>query len=80
MGKIVADWHKHFTQQAGWTTRVRQYLLNRSNLPGDSKVLEVGCGSGALLSDPLFDGYDMVGLTWTWIAWHIAKNWITTRN
>jgi len=62
MGKIVADWHKHFAQQAGWTTRVRQYLLNRSNLPGDSNVLEVGCGSGALLSDPLFDGYDMVGL------------------
>ncbi len=62
MRQLVAEWHKHFTRQANWTTRVRKYLLKRANLPPGARVLEVGSGSGALLTDPLFAAYDMHGV------------------
>ncbi len=35
-------------QQAGWTGQLRRYLLNRLNLDRKSRVLEVGCGTGAI--------------------------------
>jgi len=62
MRKAVADWHKHFVLQAGWTFQLRNYLLRQIDLPGNARVLEVGCGTGALLSDSAFDGYVMDGV------------------
>ena len=44
------DWHKRFVQQAGWTSELRNYLFKRAGLPAARRVLEVGCGSGAILS------------------------------
>lgn len=44
------EWHARFAQQAGWTRELRVYLLERAGLGGDSQVLEVGCGTGAVLS------------------------------
>ena len=46
-----AEWHARFCQQARWTREVRSFLF--SNLPaGDKvKILETGCGTGAVLQD-----------------------------
>ncbi len=45
-----ADWHARFTQQARWTQDLRHYLFKRANLANAERVLEVGCGTGAILA------------------------------
>ena len=44
------NWHERYTQQAGWTRALREYLFQRTSLEGADRVLEVGCGTGAILS------------------------------
>ena len=48
MQRSTEDWHARFKQQAGWTGQLRRYLLARLDLDGASRVLEVGCGTGAI--------------------------------
>jgi len=44
------DWHARYTQQARWTAPLRHHYLERVGLlPGD-RILEVGCGTGAVLA------------------------------
>lgn len=50
MRRSNEDWHARFTQQAGWTGQLRRYLLGRLDLDNDSRILEVGCGTGAITS------------------------------
>jgi SAM-dependent methyltransferase len=45
------DWHKHFVQQAAWTIDLRTYLFRRTGMETACRVLEVGCGTGAILAD-----------------------------
>jgi ubiquinone/menaquinone biosynthesis C-methylase UbiE len=45
------DWHKRFTLQAQWTRDLRAYLFTRVRLEEARRVLEVGCGTGAILAD-----------------------------
>jgi SAM-dependent methyltransferase len=45
------DWHRRFLQQAKWTRDLRAYLFKQAGLNRDSRVLEVGCGTGAILSE-----------------------------
>lgn len=45
------DWHKRYLQQATWTRDLRAYLFNKAGLSTASRVLEVGCGTGAILSE-----------------------------
>jgi SAM-dependent methyltransferase len=55
------DWHRRYLQQAQWTRRLRGYLFKQSGLNQSSRVhgaagatslvLEVGCGTGAILSE-----------------------------
>jgi SAM-dependent methyltransferase len=45
------DWHRRFVQQATWTKDLRAYLFNRSGMADARRVVEVGCGTGAILSD-----------------------------
>ncbi len=48
-GKL--DWHARFLQQAAWTRPLRSYLFERAGLERARRVLEVGCGTGAILED-----------------------------
>jgi ubiquinone/menaquinone biosynthesis C-methylase UbiE len=50
MGEGVVNWHARFTQQARWTEDIRRYLFKRIRLTTGQRLLEVGCGTGAVLS------------------------------
>lgn len=51
------NWHTRYTQQAKWTRDLRAYLFNKAKLDdkakldGANRALEVGCGTGAILSE-----------------------------
>jgi SAM-dependent methyltransferase len=44
------EWHARFQEQAGWTETVRTILFDQMALNSTSKMLEVGCGTGAITS------------------------------
>lgn len=48
-GLSLSEWHERFEQQAGWTAEVRQHLFAQAGLKPGSWVLEVGCGTGAVM-------------------------------
>jgi ubiquinone/menaquinone biosynthesis C-methylase UbiE len=43
------DWHSRYTQQARWTSGLRRYIFSQIDLPAACRILEVGCGTGAVL-------------------------------
>ena len=45
------DWHKRYLQQAQWTRDLRSYLFQQAGLNEANDILEVGCGTGAILSE-----------------------------
>ena len=45
------NWHDRYVQQAGWTRDLRNYIFNKAGLKNASRILEVGCGTGAVLSE-----------------------------
>ena len=45
------NWHARFTQQANWTSELRAYLFQLTGMETAGRVLEVGCGTGAVLSE-----------------------------
>ncbi|MDX9993342.1 MAG: class I SAM-dependent methyltransferase [Anaerolineales bacterium] len=42
------NWHARYQQQARWTKNTRDYLFKRAGLDSAKRILEVGCGTGAL--------------------------------
>lgn len=44
------NWHTRYAQQADWTRRLRSYIFDKAGLEDAGRVLEVGCGTGAILS------------------------------
>jgi ubiquinone/menaquinone biosynthesis C-methylase UbiE len=45
------NWHTRYTQQANWTRELREYLFRQIGLEVAGRVLEVGCGTGAVLGN-----------------------------
>lgn len=45
------NWHTRYTQQAAWTRDLRRYIFEKVDLIHAGRVLEVGCGTGAILSE-----------------------------
>lgn len=45
------DWHARYLQQAAWTRNLRAYLFKKAGLDSARRVLEVGCGTGAILRE-----------------------------
>ena len=45
------NWHARYTQQANWTRKLRKYLFERTGLETAARALEIGCGTGAILSE-----------------------------
>jgi len=45
------NWHTRFAQQANWTRDLRNYIFEKIGLKDAQHVLEVGCGTGAILSE-----------------------------
>jgi ubiquinone/menaquinone biosynthesis C-methylase UbiE len=47
----IEDWHQRFLQQAEWTRELRSYLYAKAELQNARNLLDVGCGTGALLTE-----------------------------
>jgi ubiquinone/menaquinone biosynthesis C-methylase UbiE len=45
------NWHTRYLQQAAWTRDLRKYLWEMAGFARANRILEVGCGSGAILSE-----------------------------
>jgi len=45
------NWHSRYQQQARWTANLRAYLFEKAGLSTAGRILELGCGTGALLED-----------------------------
>lgn len=48
----VEFWHRRYVQQAVWTRALRAHLYCQCSLPSGSRILDAGCGTGALFKDP----------------------------
>lgn len=46
----MVNWHTRYTQQATWTRELRAYLFEQAGMDRAKRILEVGCGTGAILS------------------------------
>jgi len=55
----LADWHMRYLQQSQWTQDIRRQIFANARLEPDDCVLEVGVGTGAVLSRIAAD-YDCV--------------------
>lgn len=45
------NWHTRYLKQAAWTRDLRNYLFDKAGLTNARRVLEVGCGTGAILHE-----------------------------
>jgi ubiquinone/menaquinone biosynthesis C-methylase UbiE len=51
MALSLEQWHQRYQQQAVWTENLRKYLYNRVGIQNMNKILDVGSGTGVLLSE-----------------------------
>ena len=51
MSLSIQDWHNRFLLQAQWTRALRLYFFDLIKLDPADKILDIGCGTGALLPD-----------------------------
>ena len=63
MSRETDFWHQRYTQQVRWTLATRRYIFGCINARPSQPVLEVGCGSGAVLESLSKDGFsNTIGL------------------
>ncbi len=61
----ISNWHARFTQQAGWSAHLRQYIFTKIHMKKMQLMLDVGCGTGALEAElfeqdgPIICGIDI---------------------
>ena len=53
------DWHKRYLQQSNWTRELREYIFREIGLKESSRAIEIGCGTGAILSQIDFPVYGL---------------------
>jgi len=59
----LAFWHKRYTQQVSWSLQTRHYLFDPIAIQKSARILEVGCGTGALTESLSSDGFiNLIGL------------------
>jgi ubiquinone/menaquinone biosynthesis C-methylase UbiE len=70
----LPDWHRRYVQQAQWTHALRRHLLELPRLQQARSVLDLGCGTGALLEE-LSDGgrRRVTGIDLDWAALAFAR-------
>ena len=68
------NWHTRYAQQANWTRELRSYIFEQTDLQNAQRVLEVGCGTGAILSTlpagPELHGLDIDHAALVECGWH----------
>jgi ubiquinone/menaquinone biosynthesis C-methylase UbiE len=47
----IQEWHQRFLIQAQWTRGLRLYFFDLLKINGQERILDIGCGTGATLSD-----------------------------
>lgn len=50
MTLTTAQWHQRYQEQSQWTAGLRDFIHKQINYQGAGPCLEVGCGTGAVLS------------------------------
>jgi len=45
------DWHERFIVQASWTKELRQFIYRQTGINPQSRILEIGCGTGVIVND-----------------------------
>jgi len=59
----LAFWHIRYQQQAIWTCKTRRYLFNQAGVSPDDRILDIGCGSGAIMEALTDEGFsDLTGI------------------
>ncbi len=51
MAYSLDDWHARYQKQATWTAELRRYLFSNVGVSSANRILDVGCGTGALETD-----------------------------
>ena len=55
-------WSSRYKQQASWTRETRNFIIYQISLPSQANILEVGCGSSAVLDEFTESGQNTVGV------------------
>lgn len=69
----ASGWHQRYLQQATWTSQLRNYLIRKTSLSNASHILEVGCGTGAILQDLANTYFHTYGLDISYPNLRLAK-------
>lgn len=58
------DWHRRFSHQLSWTSNLRDHIYRNYDFDNCGKLLEIGCGTGALLLEiaTKFPDIDLYGI------------------